>query len=91
MKNLEAEPGGEQKKERGVLGYRIENDRYVVNVRWKDGPETERQFPVAGFDVVDPGNGNKHLGSIKGKDALKILQDHAGEYDHEEFSWRNFL
>src|SRR3989344_9656221 len=36
---------GEDKKF-GVLGYRIENNHYVVNIRWKDGHETEEHFPV---------------------------------------------
>jgi hypothetical protein len=90
MEIIETALDGGQKEKPGLLDYRIENNHYVARVRWKDGKETENHFPVDGFDVVNP-KGNEYLGSIGGEKALEILQEHAGEYDYQDFSWRNFV
>jgi hypothetical protein len=93
MKTPEATMGGQSERseeEPGVLGYRVENNHYVVDVRWKDGEKSENHFPIAGFTVVNPKN-NECLGKIRGEKALEILQQHAGEYTREDFSWRDFV
>jgi hypothetical protein len=74
----------------GVVGHRIENDYYIVDVIWKDGVRTEKHFPVGGFEVVNPGS-KTLLGRIKGKQALEILEEHAGECDSGDFSWQDFV
>ncbi len=89
MKNPEAADVG-QERGPGVLDSRIENGNYIVTIKWRDGKETEKHFPVVGFDVVDPVS-HGHLGSIKGKKALEILQEHAAEYEYDDFSWRDFV
>ena len=84
LKNL-----GEKKL--GVLGYRIENNHYVVDICWKDGHETKEHFPVRGFPVVDPVTGEKRgEGHIDGKKALKILEENAAKMTADEFSWLDF-
>ncbi len=85
---LKEEISGEEKKF-GVLGHRIENNHYVVDIRWKDGHETEEHFPVKGFPVVNPETGAVH-DPIEGKKALKILEENADKMTAEEFSWLNF-
>ncbi|OGN08857.1 MAG: hypothetical protein A3J46_03125 [Candidatus Yanofskybacteria bacterium RIFCSPHIGHO2_02_FULL_41_11] len=79
----------EKEKKFGVLGYRIENNHYVVNIRWKDGHEVEEHFPVRGFPVVDPATGESRR-SIDGRRALKILEENAANMTADEFSWLNF-
>ncbi|HEY4474682.1 MAG TPA: hypothetical protein VJC06_02060 [Candidatus Paceibacterota bacterium] len=78
-----------EKQKFGVLGHRIENNHYVVDIRWKDGHETEEHFPVKGFPVVNPKTKEVH-NSIEGKRALKILEENADKMTAEEFSWLNF-
>ena len=90
MQNLETTPEEGLVGESGVLGYRIESGHYVVDVRWKDGEKTESHFPVMGFPVVNPAT-KKLLGKLSGEEALKILQEHAIEYERDEFSWQNFV
>ena len=77
-------------EKRGVLGYKTENHHYVVSLRWKDGKESEHHFPEAGFQVVDPATHEKK-GFIKGKEALRILQENAPSLNEDEFSWVNFI
>ncbi len=86
---VETRVEGEGKKF-GVLGYKIENNHYVVDIRWKDGKVVEEHFPVIGFPVVDLKTGEK-LGHIDGKRALKILEENASEMTIDEFSWLNFV
>lgn len=74
----------------GVLHYKIENNHYVVNVRWKDGHETEEHFPVRGFPIEDPATGEKR-NPIDGKRALKILEENASKVTANEFSWLDFV
>lgn len=90
MERLKTEPGVEQNETFGVLDYHIDNDHYVVNVKWKDGIKTVQHFPVVGFTVVNPAT-KKYIGNIEGKKALEILQQHAGDFNHQEFSWRDFI
>jgi len=79
-------------KKFGVLGSKIENNHYVVSLRWKDGQETGEHFPVKGFSIVDPATGKKWgVGHIDGKKALKILEENAAKMTADEFSWRDFL
>jgi len=79
-------------KKLGVLGYKIENNHYVISLRWKDGHETEEHFPIKGFPVVNPVTGEKWgEGHMDGKKALKILEENAANMTAEEFSWRDFL
>ncbi|MDO8663232.1 MAG: hypothetical protein Q7K28_00105 [Candidatus Wildermuthbacteria bacterium] len=80
----------EQEKKFGVLNYRIENSHYIVNIRWKDGRETERHFPTTGFLVVDPATGEKR-GRIDGKKALKILEENTADMTSDAFSWLDFV
>ena len=80
----------EQEKKFGILNYRIENGHYIVNVRWKDGRETERHFPTIGFLVVNPTTGEKR-GYIDGKKALKILEENTASMTSDEFSWLDFV
>lgn len=83
-------PKPEQEKKFGVLGFKIENNHFVINIRWKDGKKTEEHFPVKGFPVKDPVTGEtKHL--IEGKRALKILEENAAKMTTDEFSWLNFV
>lgn len=81
--------GVEGENKFGVLGYRVENDHYIVDIRWKDGHETEEHFPVKGFPVVDPKTKEVH-DPIEGKRALKILEENAANMTADEFSWLNF-
>lgn len=79
-------------KKSGVLSYKIENNHYVVDIRWKDGHKTEEHFPVAGFPVIDPATGKKRgSGHIDGKQALKILEENASKMTADEFSWLDFV
>ena len=80
----------EQKNKLGVLKYRIENNHFVVDIRWKDGKEVEEHFPIIGFSVVDPTTGEKH-GHIDGKRALKILEENTAKMTADEFSWLDFV
>ena len=89
MREQEKTSNDEESKS-GVLGFREENNHYVVNIRWKDGVETESHFPSRGFEVVNPSTGER-LGFMKGERALQILKEHAAEYANNEFSWRNFM
>ena len=68
----------------------IENNHFVVSVKWKDGIRTVNHFPVAGFPVEDPVN-HRYLGNIKGERALEILKQYAADYECQKFSWRNFV
>ncbi|MEK7121082.1 MAG: hypothetical protein AAB857_00060 [Patescibacteria group bacterium] len=79
----------DEERKFGVLSYKIENNHYVANIRWKDGHETEEHFPVAGFPVVDPVTGEKRH-SIDGRRALKILEENAAKMTADEFSWLDF-
>jgi hypothetical protein len=90
MEHFKEESDNGQEEKFGVLDYRIDNNHYVVDVRWKDGSKTTQHFPVVSFPVVDPIN-HQHLGNMEGERALGILQEHAHEYTHGEFSWRDFL
>ena len=92
MKNLPEQPEQlEQRGEKfGVLDYRIENNYYVVHIRWKDGKETEHNFPERGFGVFDPDSGGRK-GFINGRDALKILEQHSLNTTEKEFSWLDFI
>jgi hypothetical protein len=90
MERIKPDSGVEQGGAFGVLEYHMENGHYAVSVRWKDGVETVKRFPVVGITIVDPVTQNK-IGRIEGKKALEILQKNAGEYNHGEFSWRDFL
>ena len=90
MEHNETISGEEQNEKFGVLDYHVDNGHYVVNVRWKDGEKTTKRFPVVGFTIINPAN-KERLGSMDGKKALAILQEHAGDYAYEEFSWRDFL
>ena len=90
MEHIEARPTDEQKEGCGVLDYHIKNNHFVVSVRWKDGIRTVKHFPVAGFTVVDPVD-HRHLGNIGGEKALEILKQHAGDYEYQKFSWRDFM
>ena len=83
-------PKLEQEKKFGVLNYRIENNHYIVDIRWKDGKETEEHFPTTGFSVVNPVTGEKR-GHIDGKRALKILEDNTTKMTADEFSWLEFI
>jgi hypothetical protein len=74
----------------GVLEYKIENHEYVIKLRWKDGKVNEHHFPEVGFIVVNPATGEKK-GIIKGKDALKILEENSPSMTQEEFSWLDFV
>ena len=76
-------------KQKGVLSFKIENHHYVVSLRWKNGKENERHFPEKGLEIVD--SGGEKLGFIRGKDALKILQDNSPNMNEEDFSWRDFV
>ncbi len=80
----------EQEKKFGVLRYRTENNHFVVDIRWKDGHETEEHFPIAGFPVVDPATGERR-GHVDGKRALKILEENTAKMTADEFSWLNFV
>lgn len=84
-------PKPEREQKFGVLNYRIENSHYVVNVRWKDGRETERHFPVRGFPVVNLETGEIIKKNLSGKDALKILEENAANMMADEFSWLDFV
>ena len=81
----------EQGKKFGVLNYKIENNHYVVNIRWKDGKEVEEHFPVKGFPVVNPATGKFIKKNLPGKDALKILEENAAKMTADEFSWLDFV
>ena len=74
----------------GVLGHRIEYAHMIVTVRWKDGSVTERHFPSEGFGIYKPGSRDR-IGFLKAEEALKILEDHAAEYDSDEFEWGKFV
>lgn len=92
---MEFEPGKmpEDKTERaaGVQGEpRVENNHYIVDVRWKDGVETTLHFPVLGFPFMDLQT-NQRLKFFTGKEAVVILKKHAGDYAHGEFSWKFFI
>ena len=80
----------EQEKKLGVLNYRIEKSHYIVNIRWKDGRETERRFPITGFLVVNPATGERR-GHLDGKKALKVLEENAANMMADEFSWLDFV
>lgn len=85
MKNL-----SEQRQEKlGVLGHRIENNHYIVGIKWRDGKKVEEHFPVNGFAVVN--EAGKLLGHLSGKKALDILEKNASKLTQDEFSWRDFL
>ena len=79
-----------KEKQIGVLKYRIENNHFVVDIRWKDGHKTEEHFPVKGFPVVDPATGEKRR-PIDGKKALEILEKNAAKMTADEFSWLDFV
>lgn len=72
-----------------------EHGYFHVDVVWKDGKPTTRNFPKAGFPVFKTNeNGeatDERLGFVKGKDAVKFLQKHAHEYTSEEFSWKYYF
>ena len=74
----------------GVLGVKEENDHFVVSIRWKDGKEDERHFPINGFTVVNPET-NQKLGFVKGDKAVKILRDNVATFNEEDFSWADFI
>jgi len=82
--------GTGQENEFGVLSHRIENNHYIVSIRWRDGVETDKHFPVSGFPVVDPKT-DKSLGHINGNKALKILEKNSAEMTADEFSWLDFV
>ena len=90
MKNIET-PTIEQENKFGVLGYRIENGHYIVDIRWKDGHKTEEHFPERGFPVVNPDTGEFIKKNLDSKDALKILEENAANMTAEEFSWLDFV
>ncbi|OGN32806.1 MAG: hypothetical protein A3I92_02520 [Candidatus Yanofskybacteria bacterium RIFCSPLOWO2_02_FULL_43_10b] len=82
----------EQEKELGVLDVKIENDYYIVSIRWADGKENEHHFPEKGFPVVDPETKKKvGAGWIDGKKAVKILRENSANMTEEEFSWTDFV
>jgi hypothetical protein len=74
----------------GVLGHRIEDHHYIVDIRWKDGKESQHNFPEKGFPVVDPQTHQK-LGFISGEKALRILENNAALLNEEDFSWIDFV
>ena len=74
----------------GVLEYKIENHEYVIKLKWKDGTENEHHFPENGFIVFDPVTGIKR-GVIKGKEALKILEENSPNINEEDFSWLDYV
>ncbi|MEK7138795.1 MAG: hypothetical protein AAB799_01300 [Patescibacteria group bacterium] len=76
-------------KQKGVLSFKIENNHYVVKLRWKNGKETEHHFPEKGFAVFS--SDGTRVGFLRGQDALKILQDHSSNMNKEDFSWLNFV
>jgi len=90
MESPEIEPNKESEEKYGVLRWREENNHYVVDVRWKDDIQTELHFPIAGMTIVNPAN-NERKGYITGEKALEILQDHAGEFEHDKFSYLDFV
>jgi hypothetical protein len=90
MESLEAMPNKELKEKYGVLRWREENDHYVVDVRWKDDMTTTLHFPIVGMTIVNPAN-NERKGYITGEKALEILQNHAGEFEHDKFSYLDFV
>jgi len=84
----EVESGGDE--ERGVLGVTEENGHYAVHIRWKDGKESVRHFPVQGVEVWDV---EKHvrLGRLSGDRMVNILKDVSADRCEGELEWKDFL
>ncbi len=83
MENFEGE-------KMGVLEHKIVDHHYSVDIRWKDGKESQHNFPENGFAVYDTETNHK-LGFLSGPEALKILEEHASSENEEDFSWTNYV
>lgn len=86
----EQSPETEGNRQAGVINQRIENNYYIVGIRWKDGQESEMHFPVGGFPIIDPAS-RQTLTQIKAEQALALLRQHAAMLTRSEFSWDKLL
>ncbi|OGN00965.1 MAG: hypothetical protein A3B91_00600 [Candidatus Yanofskybacteria bacterium RIFCSPHIGHO2_02_FULL_41_29] len=74
----------------GVLNHKIINHHYAVDIRWKDGKESQHNFPENGFGVFDLKTQDK-LGFISGQEALDILKEYSPFVNKEDFSWLDYV
>ncbi len=74
----------------GVLDYKIIDHHYSVDIRWKDGKESQHNFPENGFGVYDTETHDK-LGFISGEEALDILRKYSPSMNEEDFSWLSYV
>lgn len=79
-----------ENKKLGVLDYKIKDHHYIVDIKWKDGKESQHNFPENGFGVYNPETHDK-LGFISGKDALDILRERSPSMNEEDFSWLSYV
>lgn len=77
----------EKKEEYGVLSHTLEHGTYAAQVRWQDGEESTIHFPDRGFEVQTA----RGLTYLHGREALALLEKHAGHYIRGDFSWSNLL
>lgn len=82
MENLE-------KPKFGVLDYKIVDHHYQVDIRWKDGKESQHNFPENGFFVFRPGTETPSF-ELSGYAALQILINHAAELNEDELNWLDY-
>lgn len=89
MEKIEAEDS-----KLGVLNYEIKDHQYVVDIRWKDGKESQHNFPEKGFGVYKDGYEASRHGKppfIEGKEALEILKKYSSTMNEEDFSWLDYV